>query len=407
MNNISQTLNCKNIYNYRIANNLPVYDGGLGSNNIRQPDFFINSLKKFSNKKDYVSVRGIEELQKTLKHIYSNNSYLVDSLIVGNGLKELLFLLQISFVSMTNGIIFHITPSWVSYKEQILILNKESNLVEIETTIDNMFKIKPNQLEQVLSKYKNKSKMIIFNNPNNPTGVLYTPKEVEEISKILNKYECIVLADEIYFNINHNKPIVSISKFIPNLTIIGNSVSKDMGCGGYRIGWLTFPKNLYELSNKCAAYGSSIYSCAPTPLQYATNEMLKNKIVFEKHCQFINKIYLHVAEKTKNILSKSNLKFIPTQSSWYIFLDFSHYTKQLNKLGIYNSIELCHYLIEKIGLISVAGKHFNVNTLTIRVSLVSLDLDYIDYANYEFNREKIFSHMQEGFEMLISLLDNI
>jgi len=139
MNNISQTLNCKNIYNNRIANNLPVYDGGLGSNSIRQPNFFINALKKFSDKKDYVSVRGIDELQNTLKNIYSNESYSVDSVIVGNGLKELLFLLQICFINLTNGIIFHITPSWVSYKEQILILNKESNLVEIETTIDNMF----------------------------------------------------------------------------------------------------------------------------------------------------------------------------------------------------------------------------------------------------------------------------
>jgi len=78
-----------------------------------------------------------------------------------------------------------------------------------------------------------------------------------------------------------------------------------MGCGGYRIGWLTFPKNLSELSNKCAAYGSSIYSCAPTPLQYATNEMLKNKKVFEDHCKFTNEIYSHVAKRTNNILSKS------------------------------------------------------------------------------------------------------
>jgi aspartate/methionine/tyrosine aminotransferase len=276
MNNISQTLNCKNIYNNRIANNLPVYDGRLGSNSVRQPNFFIESLKKFSDQKDYVSVRGIDELQKTLKSKYSNDLYKVDSVIVGNGLKELLFLLQLCFVNMTNGLIFHITPSWVSYKEQILILNKESNLVEIETTIDNMFKVKPEQLELELSKFQNQNKMIIFNNPNNPTGVLYTPDEVEEISKIIKKYNCIVLADEIYFNITHNRPIVSISKYIPDLTIIGNSVSKDMGCGGYRIGWLTFPKNLSELSNKCEAYGSSIYSCAPTPLQYATNEMLKN-----------------------------------------------------------------------------------------------------------------------------------
>lgn len=77
MNNISQTLNCKNIYNNRIANNLPVYDGGLGSNSIRQPNFFINALKKFSDKKDYVSVRGIDELQNTLKKIYIQMNHIL------------------------------------------------------------------------------------------------------------------------------------------------------------------------------------------------------------------------------------------------------------------------------------------------------------------------------------------
>jgi len=78
----------------------------------------------------------------------------------------------------------------------------------------------------------------------------------------------------------------------------------------------------------------------------------------------------------------------------------------LNKLGIYDSVELCNYLINTIGLISVAGKHFNVNTLTIRISLVSLDLNCIDYNNYSFDKNKIFSNMEEGFKKLVSLFDN-
>ena len=71
MNHISQTLNCKNICSNRIKNNLPVYDGGLGSNYVQQPDFFTNSLKKFAEKKDYVSVHGIDDLQKTIKKKFS------------------------------------------------------------------------------------------------------------------------------------------------------------------------------------------------------------------------------------------------------------------------------------------------------------------------------------------------
>ena len=407
MNHISQTLNCKNICSNRIKNNLPVYDGGLGSNYVQQPDFFTNSLKKFAEKKDYVSVHGIDELQETIKKKFSNKNYLVDSVVVGNGLKELLFLLQLSFTSMSNGIIFHITPSWVSYKEQILILEKNDKLKEINTTFENKYKVTPEQLDEELSKFSDENKLIIFNNPNNPTGIIYSPEEVKEISSILKKHNCVVLSDEIYFNLNHDNSIVSISEFIPELTIIGSSVSKDMGCGGYRVGWLTFPKSLKLLSDKCASNGSSIYSCAPTPLQYATNEMLNNNEEFKKHCKLNNLIYKFVAQKTDSILSKSKLKYVPTESSWYVFLDFSNYKKYFYEKGIYSSIQLCNYLIETIGLISVAGKHFNTDSLSIRVSLVGIDTESIDYLNCKFDKENIFKHMEEGFNKLVDLLKKI
>lgn len=403
MNTISETLNCKNICDERISKKLPVYNGGLGSNNIQQPSFFIESLKKFSNEKDYVSVRGINELQETIKNRFSNDTYSIDSVIVGNGLKELLFILQLSF----EGTIFHITPSWVSYKEQILILNKENNLIEIESTIENNFKIDHFKLDNIFTQYKTKNKLLIFNNPNNPTGILYTPYEVKKLAQVIKKHNCIVLADEIYFNINHFNPIKSISEYIPDLTIIGSSVSKDMGCGGYRIGWLTFPKKLNQLSNKCASNGSSIYSCTAVPIQYATNEMLRNNTEFVNHCNLNNKIYKFVVNRTNDILSKSKLKYIKPESSWYIFLDFSNYAILLKKIGIENSIQLCNFIINKIGLVSVAGKHFNVNTLTLRVSLISVDLTCINYVNQNFDKEKLFLHMEEGFNKLVELLKNM
>ena len=69
-----------------------------------------------------------------------------------------------------------------------------------------------------------------------------------------------------------------VSDYIPELTIRGSSVSKDLGCGGYRIGWVTFPKQLNNFYLECLSVSSSIYSCAATPLQYATCEILKNTI---------------------------------------------------------------------------------------------------------------------------------
>ncbi len=118
MHKISATLNCKNIIQNRRKNNLPIYDFGLGENKLNQPKELINSLINFSNKKHYTNSSGIPELQKEIKRIYSNDKYKINNILIGNGLKELLFIIQISF----SGKIFHITPSWVSYKEQINIV---------------------------------------------------------------------------------------------------------------------------------------------------------------------------------------------------------------------------------------------------------------------------------------------
>ena len=70
-----------------------------------------------------------------------------------------------------------------------------------------------------------------------------------------------MIADEIYQNINHFNEIVSISEYLPKLTIRGSSVSKDLACGGYRLGWITFPSELNDFYLKCKSAISSIYSC--------------------------------------------------------------------------------------------------------------------------------------------------
>ncbi len=236
---MSETLNCQEIIKERIKNNEKVYNFGLGENSLPQPKFFSDSLKEYSYKKNYSSSEGIPELNTTIKEIYSNNNYKVNRVLFGNGLKELLYIIQLSFT----GKIFHITPSWVSYKEQILLLNKINDLIEIETNMDNNFKIDIELLDNKLSEYGNNKKLLLLNNPNNPTGLVYSKKEILEISKVLKKHNCTVLADEIYFNLSYNE-IKSISEFIPELTLRCSSVSKDLGCGGYRLGWVTFPKRI-------------------------------------------------------------------------------------------------------------------------------------------------------------------
>ena len=392
MYKISPTLKCQQIVKKRKENNLPVYNLGLGANPIRQPDEYIDLLKKYSDKKNYSSSNGIKKLNNILKSKYSSDKYKIENIIVGNGLKELLFLLQLVF----DGMIFHITPSWVSYKEQINILNKNDNLIEIHTTIDNNYKIDLEELDTKLNKYDDYSKMIIFNNPSNPTGLYYSSNEVSEISKILKKNNVIVLADEIYFNLIFEGSTISISELIPELTIRASSVSKDLGCGGYRLGWLTFPKELNDLYTKCKSVSSSMYSCPNLPVQYATADMLLLEDIFSNHCNKIKKIFKEVVEKCCKIIDKSKIKYIKPTSSWYVYLNFSNYENKLRNLNINDSHDLSLYLINKIGLVNVAGECFNSKGFNIRLSLVDIVVDdhYLDY-----------SRIVDGLEKMIKLLN--
>jgi len=393
MNNISSTLKAKLILEEYKNNNKTIYNYGLGENPIKQPEYYIDMMKKYAGKKHYTNCSGIPELNKTLKGMYDtyNTKYEV---LVGNGLKELLFIIQMAF----EGKIIHITPSWVSYKEHIQILNKEDSLIEFETSVNENFKINLNKFESLLESIKTENKIVLFNNPNNPTGIAYNNVEIEQFANLLKKYNCYVFADEIYLNLCYSQNVKSISHFIPELTIQGSSVSKDLGCGGYRLGWVAFPENLNSLYNKCAEFSSNIYSCASVPTQYATNDMLLNKELHKHFYIESSKIYNIISSKICELLDTTKLNFVKPNAAWYVLINFDAYKKELNKLDIYTGAELSTYLLEKLSILTVAGDPFNIKGLNLRLS-------FVDFK-YTINQkeEPDILNMIEGIKVLSKFL---
>ena len=274
-------------------------------------------------------------------------------------------------------------------------------MIEFRTSIDENFKINLDKFETLLKSIETENKIVLFNNPNNPTGIAYNNTEIEQFACLLKKYNCFVFADEIYLNLCYSQDVKSISHFIPQLTIQGSSVSKDLGCGGYRLGWLAFPENLNNLYNKCAEYSSNIYSCASVPTQYATNDMLLNK---ELHRQFYiesSKIYNIISSKICELLYLTKLNFVKPNAAWYILINFDAYKKELNNLHIYTGTELSTYLLEKLNILTVAGDPFNIKGLNVRLSFV--DFKYTINQKEELD----ISNMTKGIEVLSNFLNKI
>jgi len=393
---ISSTLKAKIILEEYREKGVKIYNFGLGENPIEQPNYFIEMMRKFAHKKQYAQYDGITELNQTLKNSYNTNDTKYD-ILVGNGLKELLFILQLAF----EGKIIHITPSWVSYKEQIDALNKNCDLIQFETHINEQYRIDLDKFETMLKSIENTPNLLFFNNPNNPTGIAYSNDELEQIANIIKKYNCFVFSDEIYLNLCYEQNVKSIAHFIPELTIRGTSVSKDLGCGGYRLGWLAFPENLKQFYDKCAQLSSNIYSCASVPTQYATNYMLLNNDEHKNHYIQSSKIYNNIANEICSILNKSDLIYVKPNAAWYILINFENYKKELNFINIFDGKDLSIFLLNKLKILTVSGESFNINGLNLRFS-------FIDFKYNLDQKEKIdISNMLEGMNKLVNYLNLI
>ena len=382
---ISKTLLAKKIKNDRLSKNLPVYDGGLGENPVPQPKCMIEELKKHADKKEYTSATGIKELQNILG----------ENLIVGNGLKPLLFLAQLAFSKLySNGVILYFTPHWVSYKEQSKILNIRT----IDIPNEN-YKVTPALLEMII-KHVTVPHMIIFNNPNNPSGLIYTNDEVAELCIIFKKYNSIVLSDEIYNYLGHNWTKIHSPYVYYDNVIVGNSLSKNFASGGYRFGWLKFPDELNSLNklyDMCKILASSIYSCPSLVFQYVACKSLKkppNKEIIES-IKFQKMMYSSVAEYCKGKFKIMNLIYTDSNAAWYFLLDFINWESKLEKIGIHKSDQLNKYLAETLGFITVSGSAFGIKKqLVLRYS-------YVDIKNIDVENERCdYSNIVTGLEVL-------
>jgi len=388
----SATLFAKRIVNERRAQGLPVYDGGLGENPLSPPDELCEELKINVEDKGYKPIDGIPKLRESILEYYETTVYHPKSCVVGNGLKELLFIAQMAFA----GKIILISPYWVSYGKHSDILNNDPFV--FKTNLEDGYKINMVNFEMEISKIKG-PKMLIFNNPNNPTGVVHTSNEVRQLADICRKHNVTVLTDEIYLDLVHNGyEIESISEFYPEGTIIGSSISKQYSCGGYRLGWIVFPEELSDFSNKMKSFSSSIYSCAPSPMHHVGIKALNPTDDLLEYIERSRKLFTEIGQDISEIFRKnSKIKFANPEAAWYLFLDFSLYMDSLLTLGVKEDNELQKLLIEKLGFVGVPGSSFGVDSgnLCMRYSYVDL------------NKDGTYPNIIEGITKLCNFMESI
>ena len=240
---ISQTLAMAQKSRELKAQGLDIISLSLGEPDFNTPDYVKEAAKKAidDNYSKYPPVPGYSDLREAISRKFSEENginYSPDQIIVSAGGKHSIINVILSIVNPGDEVII-LAPYWVSYNDQVIIA--EGKPVIIKAMLENDFKIKPEQLDAAIT---SKTRLIIFNSPSNPTGMVYSRKEIEDIARVVKKHEGVfIISDEIYEHIIFTGEHVSMASFdfIYDRVITINGVSKAYAMTGWRIGYIGAP----------------------------------------------------------------------------------------------------------------------------------------------------------------------
>ena len=344
-----------------------IFKFGFGQSPFQIPEDMVNELKKNSHQNKYLPMQGLSELRDAVALYTSNkkgNNYKADNVIIGPGSKELMFLLHILF----DGDVILPAPSWVSYAPQAIIGRNKVHW--IETKRENNWFPTGEEIEQVISKNKNKNYLLFLNSPNNPSGQIC--ENLDEIATVANKNNLIILSDEIYSELSFNTGFKSISNFCPEKTIISTGLSKWCGAGGWRLGYFIIPDSLKEIKNKLKVLASETFSSVSAPIQYAAISAYQND-----HSSYIrnsSNILKNVGEYVYENLKSNNVIISKPKGGFYLMPEF------VNK-NFSTSSEMCKTILKDTGVALLPGSDFGCSEKKMLARLSFTDFDGSSFMN--------------------------
>jgi aspartate aminotransferase len=369
---LSPTLEINEISRRLISEGKKVYRFGLGQSPFPVPEPVVQALRDNAHEKDYLSVRGLEELRRAVASYYKSRQHLDynwQNILIGPGSKELMFLLQLVYY----GDLVIPIPSWVSYAPQANIVGRPVRWVQ--TKRENDWLITPEDLEKVCFKDPTKPRILILNYPNNPTGKSYPDKTLKELAAVARKYHVILLSDEIYGEVNFSYDHRSIARYYPEGTIISSGLSKWCGAGGWRLGMTVFPEELTWLLEGMAAVASETFTSTSAPIQHAAVTAFSGGDWLDKYLYDSRKILGGIASHIYGMLTEAGVDVVEAEGGFYLFPDFSSFRDKLAARGIYDSESMCQTILGETGVAMLPGSAFGLPSSELLARLAFVDFD--------------------------------
>lgn len=367
---VSQTLAMAQKSRELKAKGFDIISLSLGEPDFNTPDYIKEAAKKAidENYTKYPPVPGYNDLRDAISKKFREENglnYLCDQIIVSAGGKHSLINVILSIINPGDEVII-LAPYWVSYRDQIILAGGIP--VVVEAMLENDFKITPVQLESAIT---NKTRLVIFNSPSNPTGMVYTGDEMEAIARIIEKHEGLfIISDEIYEHIIFEGKHISMASFsfIYDRVITVNGVSKGYAMTGWRIGYIGAPAWIAKACNKLQGqFTSGVCSIA----QRAALAAIEGK---DGSRRMMRDAFLRRRDLICGLLEEiKGLKVRVPKGAFYVMPDISYFLgKSDDGNKVSTSDDLALYLLDKAQVAVVGGDAFGAPKC-IRISYANSD----------------------------------
>jgi len=352
------------------AKGIDVISLSLGEPDFNTPGYIKEAAKKAidENYSKYPPVPGYNDLREAICRKFKDENginYTPDQIIVSAGGKHSLINVILALVNPGDEVII-LAPYWVSYYDQVLLA--EGKPVIVGASLGNDFKVKPDQLEAAITP---RTRMIIFNSPSNPTGMVYTRGEMEAIARVVQKHQGVfIMSDEVYEHILFEGEHVSMASFdfIYNRVITVNAVSKAYAMTGWRIGYIGAPKWIVSACDKLQGqFTSGVSSIAQRAALAALSQSDDSR-------RMMRDAFLRRRDLICNLLNEiEGLKVRIPQGAFYVLPDISYYLgKSDGDKTIKTSDDLALWLLENAQVAVVGGDAFGAPDC-IRISYANSD----------------------------------
>jgi len=331
----------------------------LGESFFEIPCFDFKSLD-FNRGYHYSDTRGLPVLRERIADFYRRKydaTVALDDILISAGSKAIIFMCMQAVIEPGEEVVIH-EPAWLSYREQAILVGADVRFIPFDSPCA--------EFDRYFSK---RTRLLIINNPNNPAGRIYSVEELLDLYQQCSHRGIYMLVDEAYSDFVLDDSFHSMAKLVPGHdgVIVVNSLSKNMGMSGWRIGYVIAAKNLLASLLKLNQH---LITCAPTILQLYLIEYFDEIL---SHTLPQVHAVVEKRERIRHRMDEIGLTYLSGSATFYFFVSVGDYSGCVHDLALF-------LLLEK-GISVVPGSAYGATVERfIRISIGTESEERIDYA---------------------------